>query len=150
MIFLGILLLFIIGFFVFIPRRNYPKNMMDLWQRFRSYVPLMALIIVVVAMQLIEINVIDSYATAFVGHDYAPLVHSFEDDRVIWFSQFWIPSIVYFFIIIYFVVYIFTLWFTPFSFVFSNEKRAMKVFSYGLLLIYVIAFPFYLFGIVLI
>jgi len=118
---------------------------MDLWQRSRSYVPLMVLIIVVVAMQLIEINVLDSYATAFVGHDYAPLVHSFEGDRVIWFSQFWIPSIVYFFIIIYFIVYIFTLWFTPFSFVFSNEKRAMKVFTYGLLLIYAVAFPFYLF-----
>lgn len=145
MIFLGILLLFIIGFFVFIPRRNYPKNMMDLWQRSQSYVPLMALIIIIVGMQLIEINVIDSYATAFVGHDYALLIHSFEGDRVIWFSQFWIPSIVYFFIIIYFIVYIFTLWFTPFSLVFSNEKRAMKVFTYGLLFIYVIAFPFYLF-----
>jgi membrane-associated phospholipid phosphatase len=145
MIFLGILLLFIIGFFVFIPRRYYPKNMTELWQRSRIYIPLMMLIIVVVVIQLIEVNIIDPYATAFVGHDYAPFVHSFEGDRVIWFSQFWVPSVVYFFIIMYFIVYIFTLWFTPFSFIFSNEKRAMKVFTYGFLLIYVIAFPFYLF-----
>jgi membrane-associated phospholipid phosphatase len=145
MIFLGILLLFIIGLIVFIPRRNYPKNITDLLRYSISYVPLMVLIIVIVAVQLIEINVIDPYTTAFVGHDYAPLVHSFEGDRAIWFSQFWIPSIVYFFIIIYFIVYIFTLWFTPFSLVFCNEKRAMKVFTYGLVLIYVIAFPFYLF-----
>jgi membrane-associated phospholipid phosphatase len=145
MVFFGILLLFIIGFVVFIPRRYYPKDMIDLWLRFRSYIPLMVLIVVIVAVQLIEINVIDSYATVFVGHDYAPLVHSFEGDHVIWFSQFWVPVGVYFFIIIYFIVYIFTLWFTPFSFVFSDEKRAMKVFTYGLVLIYVIAFPFYLF-----
>jgi membrane-associated phospholipid phosphatase len=145
MIFLGIILLFIIGFFIFIPRRNYPKNMTDLWWRLKSYFPLMIVIIIVVAMQLIEINIIDQYATKFAGHDYAPFIHSFEGDRVIWFSQFWIPSVVYFFIIIYFIVYLFTLWFTPFSLVFSNEQREMKVFTYGLLLIYLIALPFYLF-----
>jgi len=145
MIFLGILLLFIIGFFIFIPRRNYPKNLKDLLQRLRSYTFLIVVIIIIVAMQLIEINFIDQYVTTFVGYDYAQFIHSFEGDRVIWFSQFWIPSVVYFFIIIYFIVYIFALWFTPFSFIFSNEKREMKVFTYGLLLIYLIALPFYLF-----
>jgi len=145
MIILGILLLFVIGFAVFIPRRNYPKNMMDLLQRLKNYRVLIALIIIIVAIQLIEINVIDSYATAFVGQDYASLIHSFEGDCAIWFSQFWVTPAVYFFISIYFIIYIFTLWFTPFSFIFSNEKRAIKIFTYGLLLIYLIAFPFYLF-----
>jgi membrane-associated phospholipid phosphatase len=45
----------------------------------------------------------------------------------------------------YIAVYPFTLWFSPLYFILSNEKEAMKTFSYGLLLIYAVALPFYLF-----
>ena len=45
----------------------------------------------------------------------------------------------------YIGVYPFTLWFSPMYFLLSNDKKAMKSLAYGLLLIYSLALPFYLF-----
>lgn len=45
----------------------------------------------------------------------------------------------------YIAIYPFTLWFSPIYFIAADEKKAMKTLAYGLLLIYSIALPFYLF-----
>jgi membrane-associated phospholipid phosphatase len=45
----------------------------------------------------------------------------------------------------YIAVYTFTLWFSPSYFLLTNNKKAMKTLAYGLLIIYIIALPFYLF-----
>ena len=103
------------------------------------------IIVVVVAVHLIEVNVIDPIATDIVGYDYANNIRNIEGDFVYWFSQHWISVLVYFFVIIYIAVYSFTLWFSPTYFLLTNNKKALKTLSYGLLFIYLIALPFYLF-----
>jgi membrane-associated phospholipid phosphatase len=80
-----------------------------------------------------------------IGHDFANNIQAIEGDFVYWFSQNWTPVLVYFFVIIYIGVYSFTLWFSPMYFLLTNNKKAMKTLAYGLLLIYAIALPFYLF-----
>jgi membrane-associated phospholipid phosphatase len=45
----------------------------------------------------------------------------------------------------YIAVYPFTLWFAPTYFLILNKKKSLKTLAYGLLLIYIIALPFYLF-----
>ncbi len=45
----------------------------------------------------------------------------------------------------YITIYPFTLWFSPIYFIATDEKKAMKTLAYGLLLIYSIALPVYLF-----
>jgi membrane-associated phospholipid phosphatase len=94
---------------------------------------------------LFEVNVIDSITTEMVGHDFANNIKGVEGDFVYWFSQNWIPALVYFFVIIYIGIYPFTLWFSPAYFLITNNKKALKTLAYGLLLIYIIALPFYLF-----
>ena len=103
------------------------------------------IIIGVVAFHLFEVNFIDKQVTQWVGHDFANNIKSIEGDTVYWFSQNWIPALVYFFVIIYIAIYPFTLWFSPLYFLVTDNKKAMKILAYGLLLIYIIALPFYLF-----
>ena len=105
----------------------------------------LAIIVVVVCLHLLEVNLIDPIITDMVGHDFANNIQAIEGDFVYWFSQNWTPSLVYFFVIMYIGVYSFTLWFSPMYFLFTNNKKAMKTLAYGLLLIYAIALPFYLF-----
>jgi membrane-associated phospholipid phosphatase len=45
----------------------------------------------------------------------------------------------------YIIIYPFTLWFSPIYFLITNNKKSIKTISFGLLLIYSIALPFYLF-----
>jgi membrane-associated phospholipid phosphatase len=45
----------------------------------------------------------------------------------------------------YIAVYPFTLWFSPIYYLITDNKKAMKTLAYGLLLIYIVALPFYLF-----
>lgn len=103
------------------------------------------IIIVVVIIHLFEVNVIDPHVTKWVGHDFANNIKDIEGDFVYWFSQNWTPVLVYFFVFMYIAVYSFTLWFSPIYFLLTNNKKAMKTLSYGLLFIYIIALPFYLF-----
>jgi membrane-associated phospholipid phosphatase len=77
--------------------------------------------------------------------DFTPAIHALEGNAVLWFAEHWVPALVYFFVIIYIGVYPFTLWFSPLYFFASDEKKAMKTIAYGLLLIYLIVLPFYLF-----
>jgi len=80
-----------------------------------------------------------------IGYDFAENIKGFEGNIVFWFSQNWIPVLVYFFVIMYIVVYPFTLWFAPAYFLLTNNKKSMKFLSYGVLFIYLIAIPLYLF-----
>jgi membrane-associated phospholipid phosphatase len=102
------------------------------------------IIIVVVAVHLLEVNIIDPSITTLVGINGTPTIQFFEDRAVHWFSQHWIPPLVYFFVFIYLILYPFTLWFSPLYFILTNNKNAMKTFAYGTLFIYLIALPFYL------
>lgn len=99
----------------------------------------------IVVFHLIEVNVLDSYFTNLVGIDFANNIQIMEDGIVYWFSQNWTPILVYFFVLMYIVVYPFTLWFSLLYFLLSDNKKSMKIFAYGLVLIYAIALPFYLF-----
>jgi membrane-associated phospholipid phosphatase len=91
------------------------------------------------------VKFIDPIVTEWIGYDYANTLRGLEGDIVYWFSQNWTPILVYFFVLIYIIVYPFTLWFSPLYFVLGNKKKAIKSLAYGLLIIYIIALPFYLF-----
>ena len=68
-----------------------------------------------------------------------------EGDFVYSISNSWTPGILHFFVIIYIGVYPFTLWFAPAYFLICEKKKAMRSLAYGLLIIYAVALPFYLF-----
>jgi membrane-associated phospholipid phosphatase len=110
----------------------------------QQYIPLLIIILVVV-FHIIEVNLIDPQVTSWVGQDFANNLEAIEGKTVYWFSQNWIDVFVYFFVIIYIGIYPFTLWFSIYYFIFNKEKKFMKSLAYGLLLIYIISLPFYLF-----
>ena len=139
------LLLFILGLVFFIPREVYKNKFGDFFQVLLKHLPYLLMIFGVVVFQLIEVNIIDPVLTELVGVDFAPVVQSVEGDAVFWFSQHWTPVLVYFFVIMYIAIYPFTLWFSPFYFLVADKKESMETLSYGLLLIYIVALPFYLF-----
>lgn len=147
MIVLGIinLALLLIGLKFFIPKEFYQKKDKQIFQTIRKHLPFLLIIIGVVALHLIEVNLIDLHVTEWIGHDFANEIRGIEGDTVYWFSQNWIPALVYFFVIMYIAVYPFTLWFAPMYFLLLDKKKSMKTLAYGLLLIYIIALPFYLF-----
>jgi membrane-associated phospholipid phosphatase len=99
----------------------------------------------VVALHLLEVNSFDSYVTTLIGYNATSTIQLIEDAFVYWFSQHWTPMLLYFFVFIYIVLYPFTLWFSLLYFLLTDEKKAMKTFALGLIGIYAIALPFYLF-----
>lgn len=142
------LVLLLLSLVLFMPKKFYKEtnlNTLELINIFRRYSIPILIIIGVVAFHLFEVNIIDSSITEWVGYDYANTIRGIEGDTVYWFSQNWIPALVYFFVIIYIAIYPFTLWFSPLYFILNDEKRAIKSLAYGLLLIYAVALPFYLF-----
>ena len=136
------LALLLFSFVFFIPKYT-KKN--DLIIILKKHLPYFLIIFGVVALHLFEVNVIDQPITEWIGHDFANNIKGLEGDAVYWFSQHWTPVLVYFFVIMYIAVYPFTLWFSPAYFLITDNKKAMKTLAYGLLLIYIIALPFYLF-----
>ena len=139
------LLLFAIGLVFFIPKKVYKTNITEFCNIFKKHLPYILIILGVVCFHLIEVNIIDPPVTEQIGYDYANVIKNFEGDTVFWFSQHWTPALVYFFVIMYIAVYPFTLWFSIAYFLTVDEKKSMKTLAYGLLLIYAIALPFYLF-----
>lgn len=103
------------------------------------------LIIIIVAIHLIEVNFIDPWITNIIGFDYAETFTSIEGSFVASMSNYWIPVLVGFFVIMYIIIYPFTLWFSPFYFIIDEQKKAIKTLAYGLVIIYATALPFYLF-----
>jgi len=147
MIILGLsnLLLFIISLFIFIPKKYLKISITRFEENFWKYLPYILIIFGVVVFHLIEVNIIDPVVTKQIGYDYANVIRNFEGDTVLRFSQHWTPALVYFFVIMYIAVYPFTLWFSIFYFLTVDEKKSIKTLAYGLLIIYIIALPFYLF-----
>lgn len=139
------LILFIIGLFLFLPKKIYKTKFSEYYQIFVSQIKYLLIIFGVVAFHLIEVNLLDSFFTDLIGVDFASSLELIEDNVVYWFSQNWTPFLVYFCVMMYIAVYPFTLWFSPLYFLLTDNKKAMKTLAYGLLLIYVIALPFYLF-----
>ena len=105
----------------------------------------LALIIGIVALHLLEVNILDPITTKMVGMNFSANIQGIEDGIVHWFAQFWTPTLVSFFVFVYIGLYPFLLWFTLLYFIIIDEKKAMKTFAYSLLGIYAIALPFYLF-----
>lgn len=144
MIILGLINLALLLFsFVFIIPKDTEKY--DLFIILKKHLPYLLIIFGVVTLHLFEVNVIDSHITNWIGHDFANNIKGLEGDAVYWFSQHWTPVLVYFFVLLYIAVYPFTLWFSPAYFLITDNRKAMKTLAYGLLLIYIIALPFYLF-----
>jgi len=137
--------LLIIGIKLLLPGKVFEISIAKHYRIGKTHLPYILIIIGVVIIHLIEVNFIDPHTTAWVGVDFAEAIQSIEGDAVVWFSQHWTPVLVYFFVLMYIAVYPFTLWFSILYFLLVNEKRAMKNLAYGLLLIYAVALPFYLF-----
>lgn len=137
--------MFLFGLFVFLPKNFLKTIPKTFFTNFRNQIPFILIIAGVVAFHLIEVNIIDPISTEWIGIDYANNIHGFEGDIVYWFYQNWNPILVYFFVIMYIAVYPFTLWFSPLYFLIKGEKKSMKNLAYGLLMIYAVALPFYLF-----
>lgn len=105
----------------------------------------LSIILIVVGFHLIQVKLIDPYVTNWVGYDYANTIANLENGFVHSFTNYWMPGILHFFVIIYIIIYPFTLWFAPLYFIVANKKQAINFLSYGLLIIYLVALPFYLF-----
>ena len=127
------------------PRDFFRKNDINILKNIKENLASIIIIIAVVLIHLIEVNLIDQLVTNWICHDFAENIMGFEGKIVFWFSQNWTPALVYFFVFIYIGIYPFTLWFAPSYFLITNNKKSLKTLAYGLLLIYIIALPFYLF-----
>ncbi|MBE3136490.1 MAG: inositol phosphorylceramide synthase [Thermoplasmata archaeon] len=139
------LFLFFIAMLFLVPKKIWKTSWSDYKQIFSYHSVYLLLIIVIVAVHLLEVNIIDSFMTRLVGSNFTPTIQMIEDGVVYWFSQHWTPLFVYFFVFIYIVLYPFTLWFSLLYFLIVDERKAMKTFAYALVIIYAIALPFYLF-----
>ncbi len=141
-----ILFLFSIFFLLDIKRIKKMNFTLDFFYRkiLDNIKPLL-IIIIFVLIHLIEVNIIDPYFTNWVNYDYADLIINLENGFVYNFTNYWIPGLLHFFVIIYIFVYIFSLWFAPLYFLLADKKQSLKTLAYGFLIIYIIALPFYLF-----
>jgi membrane-associated phospholipid phosphatase len=147
MIILGLSnLLLLLLFITFILPRNVWKTTRAEYKKILiSHSLYLGIIGAVVAFHLLEVNFLDSMATSFIGTNFAPTLHAVEDSVVYWFTQHWTPVLVYFFVFIYIVFYPFTLWFSLLYFLLTDQKKPMKTFAFGFVLIYAFTLPFYLF-----
>lgn len=138
-------ILYFISLFLFIPKSFFKTSIKNLFKIFFSNIRYFIIILSVVLIHLLEVNIIDTYTTNIVRLDFAQGINIIENGFVYWFSQNWNPVIVVFFTIMYIGVYPFTLWFSTFYFIISENKNALKFLAFGLAIIYIIALPFYLF-----
>lgn len=130
---------------MFVPKSYFKTSINDLFKIFFSNIKYFIIIFTVVLIHLLEVNIIDPYTTNLVGLDFAQKIISIENGMVYWFSQRWNPVLVVFFTVMYIGVYPFTLWFSNFYFIATDSQKALRFLAIGLSIIYIIAFPFYLF-----
>jgi membrane-associated phospholipid phosphatase len=133
------------GFFLFMPKEIFKITLPKFYRNFLSSFNYLLMMVAVVILHLIEINLFDPYLTNLLNSDYTNIMQIIENGVVYWFSQHRTPVVVTFFVFIYIGVYPFTLWFSPLYFLLTNNKKAMKSLASGLIMIYFIALPFYLF-----
>jgi len=139
------IILFFISLMIFVPKTIYKSTILDLYQLIIKHFTLLLLIIIIGAFHIFEVNILDSTITNMIGIDFAYNIQMIEGDIVYQFSQYWTPALASFFVFVYIILYPFTLWFSPLYFVITDQKKSLKTFAYGLILIYAIALPFYLF-----
>ncbi|MCJ7571151.1 MAG: phosphatase PAP2 family protein [Candidatus Thermoplasmatota archaeon] len=142
------LILFIFAVFFLLDIKQIKKIKFTLGffiQKILENIKPLLIIIIIVVFHLIEVKILDPYFTNWVGYDYANIIKNLENGFVYSFTNYWIPGILYFFVIIYIFVYVFTLWFAPLYFIIADKKQSLKTLAYGLLIIYLVALPFYLF-----
>jgi membrane-associated phospholipid phosphatase len=128
-----------------IPKNTLKRPWSDYQQILRYHSVYLILIIVIVIIHLLEVNIVDPYATKLIGTNFTPAIQTIEGGIVYWVLQHWTPVLLTFFVFIYIVLYPFTLWFSLLYFLITDERKAMKTFAYALVLIYAITLPFYLF-----
>ena len=142
------IILFIFGIIFLTPKNFIKKNMLDIKKLILlvlNQYKFLLIIIIAFTFHLIEVNFLDSIATDFVGYDYANIIVRIEDGFVNWFSQNWTPGILHFFVLIYIIIYPFSVWFALFYYIVDSQKKALKSLAYALIITYMIALPFYLF-----
>ncbi len=139
------LLFFLISILFFIPKPQ--KNIFTIpwFAHIKKNNVFLLIIIGVVLVHLLEVSFIDRYTTQLVQYDFTEHIAAFESEVVYTISNEAQPALASFFVCMYIIVYPFTLWFTPFYFLLTDEYKALKLFSYGLLVMYLCALPFYLF-----
>ncbi|MBU0497705.1 MAG: phosphatase PAP2 family protein [Candidatus Thermoplasmatota archaeon] len=98
-----------------------------------------------VALHLFEVNFLDQRITTWIGRDFASIFLVIEDTIMAQMPTFWHPFSIGFFVIIYIAIYPFTLWFTLLYTIIAQETTALRTLAYGLLFMYLLALPFYLF-----
>ena len=79
------------------------------------------------------------------GIDYATFFTSIEGSLVADIQSSWNIFLLTFFVAMYIIVYPFTLWFSTLYFLIDNQKKAIQSLAIGLLVLYLISLPFYLF-----
>jgi membrane-associated phospholipid phosphatase len=138
------LILFFIGIVLFIPRDRLrllwvpqPED----WTIIRYVLVIMG----IVGLHLFEVNVIDPFVNSFVPWDFASVFVEIEDSYVVGMVDMWHPWVVAFFVVVYIAVYPFTLWFSVLYFFWCREVGAMRTLVLGLVIVYMVALPFYLF-----
>ncbi|MFH1014229.1 MAG: phosphatase PAP2 family protein [Thermoplasmatota archaeon] len=139
------LVLFLIGIIIFLPKHLLKQPFKTSFTNIIHQLPWFFIIIAVVTVHLIEVNVIDHLATMMVGTDIAVLFTSIEDSVVANIHIYWNIFLLAFFVIMYIVVYPFILWFSTLYFLLDDQKRSLQSLAIGLLCLYLISLPFYLF-----
>jgi membrane-associated phospholipid phosphatase len=138
-------LLYLIFTRLLISKYTEQKYLIIFIKNLNIYSKYILIIISVVIIHLIEVNFIDKIITDIINFDFANLIKSIEGDIVINISNYWNKILVYYFVIIYILIYPFTLWFSPYYYIIINNEKAIKRLTYGFLIIYLLAIPFYLF-----
>ena len=139
------LALFVLSILFIVPRDFYKIKISNLMHYAFQHINYIVIILAVVIFHLVEVNIIDPIIDNLINFDFATVLDNFEGGIVSGFSNLWNPALVTFFVFIYIGVYPFTLWFSPFYFLVTNNVKSMKTLAYGLFSIYLIALPFYLF-----
>jgi membrane-associated phospholipid phosphatase len=139
------IILYFFSLFIFVPKTVFKTPLSDCIKIFFSNFKYLLIIFSVVIIHLLEVNIIDSFTSNIIGIDFAHNFYFIENGIVYWFSQNWVPALVIFFAVMYIAVYPFTIWFSPLYFLITDDKKSLKFLTYGLLIIYLISFPFYLF-----
>jgi PAP2 superfamily protein len=145
-IFAGIqVFLLISSLILFIPHSLFKKNILSIIHLVQQRIHYFLIILFVVIFQIIEVNFIDLWSTDIIGIDFADFFYSIEQSLVANLHVIWHPLPLSFFVIMYIIVYPFILWFSPMYYLVIDEKKPIKTLAYGLLIIFGLALPFYLF-----
>ena len=142
---IGNLLLLLCALLFFVPKKIWKNISHNILNHLSMQYPYLLLVGSVVGFHLIEVNFIDPWITSQIGTDYALVFVQLEGNIIGQLPHLWHPLLVTFFVMIYIIIYPFTLWFSPFYFLIAGKVSAMKSLAYGLFIMYICTLPFYLF-----